>query len=89
MDTIKAWRCIGCGRLEAPANCIGICEDRKVELVFAGELAEAEANLAAARARVAAVEAILRRIAFTTPRPDALDHTWDALKRDARAALAG
>ena len=27
-ETIKAWQCIGCGRVEADAQCPGICEDR-------------------------------------------------------------
>ena len=30
----EAWRCIGCGRIEAQRPCIGVCEDRKVRLVF-------------------------------------------------------
>ena len=37
----KAWQCIGCGRIEAPQTCIGICEDCKVELrPFGGWLAD-------------------------------------------------
>jgi len=34
---IIAWRCSGCGRLEAPQPCIGVCSDRKIELVDAGD----------------------------------------------------
>ena len=45
-ETIRGWQCIGCGRVEAPQNCIGVCRDRKVELVYASELAEAEGRLA-------------------------------------------
>ena len=32
---VSAWKCIGCGRVEAPQPCIGVCSDRKVELVDA------------------------------------------------------
>ena len=44
-EHIKAWQCIGCGKIEAPQNCIGICEDRKVELVYASEHEDAMARL--------------------------------------------
>jgi hypothetical protein len=27
-ERIKAWQCIGCGRIEGAQPCIGICEDR-------------------------------------------------------------
>jgi uracil-DNA glycosylase len=27
---VKAWQCVGCGKIEAPQTCIGICQDRKV-----------------------------------------------------------
>ena len=36
-DTIVGWQCIGCGRVDAPQPCIGVCQDRKVELVAAGD----------------------------------------------------
>jgi hypothetical protein len=29
-DYVKAWQCIGCGKIEAPQACIGVCQDRKV-----------------------------------------------------------
>jgi len=24
---LNAWQCIGCGKIEAPQNCIGVCRD--------------------------------------------------------------
>src|SRR5262252_1688753 len=33
VERIKAWQCIGCGRLDGPQPCLGVCQDRKVELV--------------------------------------------------------
>ena len=50
-EVIKAWQCIGCGKLEAPQNCIGVCQDRRVELVYASEHEEAQRELSAARER--------------------------------------
>lgn len=50
-DRVKAWQCIGCGRIEAPQTCIGICQDRKVEFVYAAEHQEALAAPANAGAK--------------------------------------
>ena len=40
IDTIDAWQCIGCGRVIAERPCIGICTDKRVELVQAADYAE-------------------------------------------------
>jgi (2Fe-2S) ferredoxin len=32
-ERLKAWQCVGCGRLESSAPCLGICQDRPVMLV--------------------------------------------------------
>ena len=77
---IKVWRCVGCGRIDHPQPCMGICRDAKAELVDA-------ADYEAAESRIAALEALLRRIAFTTPRPGETAGAWHAFQRDARALL--
>lgn len=86
-DTIEAWRCIGCGRLEAPANCVGICQDRKVELVGAWDYAEVAVALEDANARIAALEAVLGRFAHVTPREGTWKESFLALQAQARALL--
>jgi hypothetical protein len=87
--TITAWRCIGCGRIEAPAPCVGVCEDRKVELVTAWDYAEALSELEDARERLAALEAVVTKLARTRPREGAWKESYVALQQEARAALAG
>jgi hypothetical protein len=77
---IKVWRCVGCGRIDHPQPCVGICRDAKAELVDAADYETAES-------RVAALEALLRRIAFTTPRAGESEGAWRAFQRDARALL--
>lgn len=79
-ETIKAWQCIGCGRLEGPAQCIGVCQDRPVELVHVGEYE-------AAIARAAALEDVVRRIALTHPHKGEWERTWMALQAQAKRAL--
>jgi len=72
-QTIKAWQCIGCGRVEADGRCIGICEDRPVRLMSAADYE--------------LLEAFVRRLALTTPRDGQWQRTYLALQREARALL--
>jgi hypothetical protein len=85
--TITAWLCIGCGRLEAPQTCIGVCQDRKVELVSAADYAEVRGALDDANERVAALEALVARLAHVTPREDAWQRSYLGLQREARKLL--
>ena len=77
VDTIKVWQCIGCGRIDHPMPCVGVCQDKKAEYVTLGDYAAAEA-------RIEKLEALLRRIAFTSPRAGEAERTWVALQKDAR-----
>lgn len=88
-DTIKGWQCIGCGRVEAPANCVGICQDRKVELVGAWDYAEVVVALEEANKRIAALESALGRLAHVTPREGTWKESYLALQRHARKLLEG
>lgn len=72
-DFIKAWQCIGCGRVEADAKCIGICEDRPVRLVSAADYER--------------LEAFVRRVAESTPRDGQWERSYLAIRREARQAL--
>lgn len=83
-DRMTAWRCIGCGRLEAAQPCIGVCQDRPVELVLA---ADHDQELAEAQTRIAALVAFVREFACTTPRENAWEASYKALQARARAAL--
>ncbi len=84
-EIVKGWQCIGCGKIEAPQNCIGVCQDRKVELVYADEH---RASIAAVQARITALETLLRQIALTTPRAGEWEHSYRALQERARKMLA-
>jgi hypothetical protein len=44
-NRVKAWQCIGCGKVEAPQTCVGVSQDRKVEFVYVSEHEEALAQL--------------------------------------------
>jgi hypothetical protein len=78
-DYIKAWQCIGCGKIEALQTCVGICQDRKVEFVYASEHEETLNELALARRRAIALEALVRRLACTNPRDNEWENSYRAL----------
>lgn len=80
VETIEAWKCVGCGRLQAERPCIGVCTDKRVELVEAADYAELAW-------RVEELEAALALIARVTPKPEALEASWLALQARARALL--
>ena len=80
VETIEAWKCVGCGRLQAERPCIGVCTDKRVELVEAADYAELAW-------RVEELEAALALIARVTPKPEARDASWLALQARARALL--
>jgi len=88
-ESFQAWQCIGCGKLEGPAQCIGVCQDRPVELVNAADYRAAMALAEDERARGAALEEVVRRIALTFPKDGEWERTWRALQAQARQALAG
>ena len=75
----KAWQCTGCGRLDDPRPCVGVCRDQKVEYVLAREHDVA----------IAALARLARMIASTTPRAGEHERHWLALQREARRILEG
>ena len=87
-DPVKAWQCIGCGSIEAPQTCIGVCQHRKVEFVYAFEHQATLDELAHTRAERDRLIALLRRMAHVTPRHGDWQGTLQRFQRDARDALA-
>ena len=76
-ERIKVWQCIGCGRIDDPKPCIGVCRDQKVEYVLAKDHDR----------DIAALRAVLEIIARTTPREGQFEGAWKALQERARALL--
>ena len=68
VERLPVWRCIGCGKIEAPQPCIGVCQDRKVDLVLADDYDDLADRLELARQAARAAMALVRRLAWTTPR---------------------
>jgi len=86
-ERIAAWQCIGCGRIEGAQPCVGICQDRRTDFVYASDHDEVLAQLAFERERAEALAALVRQLACTTPRKDDWERTYRALQVRAREAL--
>ncbi len=84
-ERVKAWQCIGCGRIEAPQECVGVCEFKRIDMIYAFEHDRA---LEAERTRCARLEALVRHLARITPRAGEWERSWKALQADARRVLA-
>lgn len=66
--------------MDAPRPCIGVCTDRRVELVLV-------LDYAALALRVEQLEQALALIARTTPKPERLADSWQALQARAKQLL--
>jgi hypothetical protein len=83
-DYVTAWQCIGCGRLEAQQPCVGVCQDRRVQLVAAEDY-----EAAVERARVAEQAlALARRLARTQPRENRWRESFVAFRQEAERIVA-
>jgi hypothetical protein len=76
-ETRSAWQCIGCGKLEGPQRCIGVCQDRRVELVDAQDYLRLWEQHQTALG-------LLRRLALVRPRAGFHEAAWTTLQQDAR-----
>lgn len=87
-DYIQAWQCIGCGKIEAPQPCIGVCRDRKILMVGKDDHERALADNAVLHAQLASAHAMLQRFALARPRAGQWESAWNALQAQLREALA-
>jgi hypothetical protein len=85
---VTAWWCAGCGRIEAPQPCLGVCVRRPVDYVAAAEHDRVLAERADAQHAEEALAAAARQAAWITPRPGHAAEAWAALHWRAEHALA-
>lgn len=87
-EYIQAWQCIGCGKIEAPQPCIGVCQDRKVLFVGKDTHEQLQAETEQLRQRLDAAHGLLARMARTRPREGQIDRCWSSFQQQARSLLA-
>lgn len=81
VERTTAWQCIGCGRIESDATCLGVCQDRKIVVVSA-------ADYDAARREVDELRLFIRQLANVEPRGAQWERSYKALQERARRLLA-
>jgi len=87
-DYIQAWQCIGCGKIEAPQTCIGVCRDRKVFVVGKEEHERALAANLALQEQLERAHAMLLRFGQAEAKPGQWERSWCALQAQVREVLA-
>jgi hypothetical protein len=80
-ERTTAWQCIGCGRIDSDATCMGVCQDRKVVLVSA-------ADYDAAQRQIDELRLFIRQLANVSPRGDNWERSYKALRESARRLLS-
>lgn len=86
---ITAWQCIGCGKIEAPRPCIGVCSDRRIELVDADVYEQALRRLEKAQAARETAMAFIRLLAHSKPHGGRWEESYRRLRDQARRILSG
>ena len=86
--TIRAWECVGCGRVEAPRPCVGICQDRAVELVPEQAYRSVRDECDQLGEENAALRELALRLAKTSPRDGQWEAGYKALQQRAQSLLA-
>jgi len=86
-DYILAWQCMGCGKIEAPQPCIGVCRDSKILMVSKDEHEAVAAQLEHSRALVRMAIDLLGRVAHSTPKEGQWERSYRALQEQAHAAI--
>ena len=80
-ERVQAWQCMGCGKLDSDATCLGVCQDRKVVLVSALDYDEA-------RREVDELRLFIRQLANVSPRGENWERSYKALQERARRLLS-
>ena len=79
-ERIEAWQCIGCGRIEATATCVGICQDVPITVVSA-------ADHDAVLRELAALRLFLRQLVHTSPRGGEWERSYRTVQERAARLL--
>lgn len=77
---MKVWQCIGCGKIDSDATCIGICQDKATYIVAAGDYDALKAELDELRLA-------LQQIVHTSPRNGEWERAYRATQERIKALL--
>jgi hypothetical protein len=84
VEFATTWWCAGCGGIDAPQPCLGICVWRAVEWVNGARYLEQRSGVLAERDTERRLRGLLRRVASVTPRAGEWERGWRALEAEAQ-----
>ncbi len=87
-ELIEGWQCIGCGRIEVLQSCIGVCQDRRVDLVYAADHQKLQRKVEQLEQQVRQLKSVVRQVALCTPHEGAWERSFKALQVQAHDVLA-
>jgi len=87
-EYVDVWQCIGCGKIEAPQPCIGVCKDRRARLVYAHTYERTVQRLSATESELARLARLLHQIVHMSPRAGQWEASYRAFQDKARELLA-
>lgn len=87
IERSKAWQCIGCGRIEAQATCVGVCQDRPVEIVSATDYDALAVEKARLEAELQQLRLFVRQLASVSPRGGEWERVYRSLQSAATRLL--
>jgi len=67
VEIIEGWQCPGCGKIEVPASCMGMCADVRVALVSAENYAAAIQRAERAERECRELRSLLGELAGAVP----------------------
>jgi hypothetical protein len=82
-NTVTGWWCAGCGNVDMPQPCLGVCVWRPAEWVNLARYEQQLSYLRGARA----LQRFTAQAAAVVPREGQWERNWTALRAQARAAL--
>ena len=85
VEFATTWWCAGCGGIDAPQPCLGICVWRSVEWVNGIRYLEQRAGALVERDTEQSLRGLVRRVAFVTPRAGQWERGWRALEPRAQS----
>lgn len=84
VEFATTWWCAGCGGIDAPQPCLGICVWRSVEWVNGVRYLEQRAGALVERNTEQRLRGLVRRVAFVTPRAGHWERGWRAFEAQAQ-----
>lgn len=87
VDIVQGWQCIGCGKIDVPQDCVGVCQDRRVNLVYEADYISLSATIEQKEKYIHVLEAVVHQLAWAKPHPGHVEESFHDLQQHALDAL--